>query len=90
MKISFDPAKRAATLADRGFDFADAAKVFGGLTYTVEDDRFDYGETRFQTFGLLEGQLVIVVWTPRGTDCHVISMRKCNDREKAKVAHRLG
>ena len=90
MKITFDPAKRAATLADRGFDFADAAKVFDGLTYTLEDDRFDYGETRFQTFGLLEGRLVVVVWTPRGTDCHVISMRKCNDREKAKVARRLG
>jgi uncharacterized DUF497 family protein len=90
MKISFDPAKREATLADRGVDFLDAEKVFAGPTFTQEDNRIDYSEPRFQTYGLLEGRLVIVVWTPRGEDRHVMSMRKCNDREKAKVAHRLG
>jgi uncharacterized protein len=30
MKITFDPAKRAITLSDRGLDFADAAEVFAG------------------------------------------------------------
>jgi uncharacterized DUF497 family protein len=90
MKITFDPAKRAATLVERGLDFADAEQVFLAKTYTVEDDRFDYGEIRFQTFGVLDGRMVIIVWTPRGADRHVISMRKCNDREKAKIAHRLG
>jgi uncharacterized protein len=33
--------------------------------------------------------LVMVVWTPRGEDRHVISMRKCNDREKARFQARL-
>jgi hypothetical protein len=28
MKITFDPAKRAFTLAERGLDFEDAAEVF--------------------------------------------------------------
>ena len=82
--------KRAATLADRGFDFADAAKVFQGATFTQADDRFEYGEPRFQTYGLLDGRLVMVVWTPRGAARHIMSMRKCNDREKTKVTHRLG
>lgn len=54
MEISFDPAKRAATLAARGLDFADAGRLFAGLTYTRPDDRFDYPELRFQTFGLLD------------------------------------
>jgi uncharacterized DUF497 family protein len=89
MRISFDPVKRAATLTDRGLDFADASAVFDGVTLTVLDDRFKYGEPRFQTYGLLNGRLVMVVWTPRGAVRHIISMRKCNDREKAKVAHRL-
>jgi uncharacterized DUF497 family protein len=89
MKITFDPAKRAATLADRGLDFLDAAEVFAGPQLTLLDDRQDYGEPRFQTYGLLKGRLVIVVWTPRGTDRHVFSMRKCNEREKTKVTHRL-
>jgi len=32
---------------------------------------------------------VIVVWTPRGSARHVFSMRKANDREKARFGKRL-
>jgi uncharacterized protein len=40
MKTTFDPAKRAWTLAHRGLDFAvDAEKVFSGDTVTMTDDR---------------------------------------------------
>lgn len=90
MRITFDPAKREKTLAERGLDFKDAATVFGGATLTLQDDRQDYGEPRFQTYGLLGRRLVMVVWTQRGADRHVISMRKCNAREKARFQTRLG
>jgi uncharacterized protein len=53
MKITFDPAKRASTLKDRGLDFADAAEVFAGKTLNVPDERRDYGEPRIITAGLL-------------------------------------
>jgi uncharacterized DUF497 family protein len=43
MRITFDPSKRARTLAERGLDFADAALVFAGLHATLEDARRDYG-----------------------------------------------
>jgi len=39
MEISFDPAKRVATLIERGLDFADAAEVFAGPSVTIEDIR---------------------------------------------------
>jgi uncharacterized DUF497 family protein len=51
MKITFDPAKRAWTLRERGLDFEDAAELFAGPTFTFEDDRFDYPEVRFFTLG---------------------------------------
>jgi len=35
MRITFDPAKRKKTLAERGLDFADAALVFAGVTRPV-------------------------------------------------------
>jgi uncharacterized protein len=89
VKITYDPAKRAETLAERGLDFEDAAKVFAGPTLILLDEREDYGEDRYQTYGLLDGRLVMVVWTPRGEDRHVISMRKCNDREEARFQARL-
>lgn len=89
MEITFDPAKRDATKADRGIDFEDAALVFEGQTLTVEDTRQNYGERRFQTIGHLAGRMVMVVWTPRGNARHIISMRKCNDREQARYQERF-
>ncbi len=90
MRISFDPAKRAWTLANRGLDFEDAARVFDGLTAEVEDTRQDYGEKRILCFGLLRGRLVVVGYTPRGAVRHVFSMRKANEREQARFAPTFG
>lgn len=85
MDISFDPAKRAATLRERSLDFADAAEVFEGeVVFEAEDDRRDYGETRIITVGFLRGRMVVVGWTQRGSARHVFTMRKANDREKAR------
>lgn len=87
--ITFDPGKRDWTFKNRGLAFEDAAIVFAGPVLTVEDTREDYGERRFQTVGFLEGRMVMVVWTPRDDGAHVISMRKCNDREQARYQKRL-
>jgi len=82
MDISYDPEKRAKTLAERGLDFDDAVQVFAGTTIDLLDDRKDYGEIRWLTYGLLKGRTVALVWTPRGKNRHIISMRKANEREK--------
>jgi uncharacterized protein len=50
----------------------------------VPDIRHDYGEARVRTVGYLGGRMVTVVWTPRGKARRVISMRLCNDRERAR------
>lgn len=81
MKISFDPGKREATLANRGLDFADAAKVFSGRHATLQDNRQDYGETRFITAGFLTHRLVVMVWTPRAGTRRIISTRYAHERE---------
>ena len=90
MDISFDPEKRAWTLAERGLDFADAARVFAGPTLTLEDDRFDYPEPRYQTYGWLADRLVMMAWTPTDSGLRVISMRNCHDKESRRIAPRLG
>ena len=82
MAITFDPVKRAAALRDRHLDFADAALVFKGKVVTTRDDRFEYGETRYITAGYLGARMVVIVWTPRGPDRHVISMRHCHAKEE--------
>lgn len=86
MRVTFDPVKRARTLAERGLDFADAAIVFRGKTVEIEDRRRNYGETRVICYGLLAGRLIVIGYTPRGATRHVFSMRKANDREKTLLA----
>lgn len=82
----FDETKRQKTLSERGLDFADAIVVFAGVTLEVEDQRRDYGETRFTCYGLLQDRMVAVGYTPRGAVRHVFSMRKANEREQARIA----
>jgi uncharacterized protein len=86
MRITFDRVKRAKTLTERGLDFADAALIFAGVTVEIEDTRKNYGEKRVICYGLLAGRVVVVGYTPRGADRHVFSMRKANEREKARIA----
>ena len=45
-----------------------------------------YGEERIICYGLLAGRMVVIGYTPRGADRHVFSMRKANEREKARIA----
>jgi len=87
--IAFDPDKRQATLESRGLDMARAEEIFDGNVLTVADERMDYGEPRFISIGRLDGRMVVLVWTPRGDDRRIISMRKANEREQAAYGPRL-
>lgn len=85
MTISYDPAKRDRTLAERGLDFEDAAEVFAGLTLTASDDRYDYGEVRWLTYGYLGERAVVIVWTERDNGRRIISMRHAHAEEMQNV-----
>lgn len=86
MRITFEPAKRDLAFSERGLDFADAAVIFAGITLEIEDMRKNYGEKRIICYGMLEGRLIVVGYTPRGADRHVFSMRKANEREQKRIA----
>ena len=90
VRITFDPAKRAATLERRGLDFVDAGLESEGRHAIAPDQRFDYGELRFITVGELHGRLVVIVWTPRGNARRIISMRFGRDNEARRWADALG
>jgi len=74
--FEWDERKRCSNLRKHRLDFADCAAVFSGGIATVVDDRCDYGEMRFLTFGLLRDRVVVVVHTEAGGIIRVISMRK--------------
>lgn len=82
MEFEWDEAKRLANLRKHGIDFIDVPIVFEGDIVTVEDERFNYGEQRFVTFGLLQGRVVAIVHTEREECIRIISARKATKYEQ--------
>jgi uncharacterized DUF497 family protein len=81
-EFDWDEDKRLINAQNHAIDFEDATAIFDGDTVTVEDDRFDYGEQRFITLGLLEGRVIAVVHTERGAITRIISARKATKYEQ--------
>jgi uncharacterized DUF497 family protein len=91
MICGWDEAKNRSNFAKHGLDFADAEQVLTGPCVTFVDSRFDYGEVRLITLGLLAGRVVVIAHAPRGGDTtRIISMRKANRREQRIYQKRLG
>jgi uncharacterized protein len=81
-KFKWDETKRKSNFKKHGIDFVDAPSIFAGYTLTIEDDRYDYGEERFVTFGILEGRVVAVAHTESEESIRIISIRKATKYEE--------
>lgn len=82
MRYEWDEIKRRINVQQHGIDFVDLPNLFAGEIVILEDDRYEYGETRFIAFGLLLGQVIAVVYTERGDDViRLISARKASKYE---------
>lgn len=82
MQFEWDESKRISNIRKHGIDFLDVPTVFNGSIVTIEDDRFDYGEERFVTFGLLQWRVVAVVHTESEDYIRIISTRKATKYEQ--------
>ena len=80
--FEWDEQKRRGNLRKHKLDFADCPTVFSAVIATAVDDRFDYGEARFLTLGLLRGNVVVVAHTEADGVIRVISMRKAAAHEQ--------
>jgi uncharacterized DUF497 family protein len=79
------------SFASLGLDFDEVAVVLeSGATLTFEDRRFDYGEERFVTLGLLRGQVVVVVSNESEDRCRIISMRRATGYEQELYFESIG
>lgn len=84
MKFDWDEAKRQANIKKHGIDFADLEPLFEGVTVLLLDGRFDYGESRFNSLGLLNGEVLLVVHTETDTVIRIISARKATKYEEKR------
>jgi len=81
MGILFDPGKDAANIAKHGVSLSDASKMVLDDAFVVADIRFDYGEDRFNAYGLIDEVLHAMTFTLRGDDVRVISLRRARPKE---------
>ena len=62
MEFEWDEAKARTNFAKHGVSFEGACRVFlDANRMETEDDRMDYGETRYYTLGEVEGVVLYVV-----------------------------
>lgn len=82
MEFEWDEKKRRNNLEKHGLDFALATKLWKSPMLIVADKRFDYQEQRWAGMGLLEGRVMVVIFTQRPNEIiRFISFRKANRRE---------
>ena len=74
--LTWDEPKRKLNITTHALDFVGCDAIWDNFTVTREDKRQDYGEQRLVCFGLLEGDVVVMVYTERSRGPHVISLRK--------------
>ncbi len=81
--FEWDDAKNTANIAKHGVSFSTAVRIFDGPVLTAVDDRFDYGEIRENSIGLVDGVLFLVVThTDRNGIIRIISARPAKRQER--------
>jgi uncharacterized DUF497 family protein len=81
--VEFDPKKNALNLRKHGVSLSEGDGVLNDpLAVTIEDPSAE-GEQRFVTVGTNTfGSLMVVVWTGRGDDIRLISVRTAEPKER--------
>ena len=88
IRFEWDPAKAEANLRKHGVSFEAAARVFFDPFMLSAQDRIEGGEYRWQTVGLVDGVLLLLVaHTVRDEDdggdvIRIISARRAERRER--------
>jgi len=76
-------AKARSNYAKHGVTFDTAKRAFADpFAVEVLDDSADYGEERFLLIGMVDGQLLSIVYTPRQGRCRLITARRATKDEQ--------
>ena len=82
VRFEWDEDKRQSNILKHGIDFVDIEEVFEDEIITILDNRFNYGEERFLTLGLLSGRVVVIAHTETDEMIRIISVRKATKDEE--------
>jgi len=92
--FEWDEEKARANLAEHGVSFEEARLVFFDQNSVSEiDERYDYGEERWQTIGMLDERCMLLyvahTTSENGTVViRIISARRANPKERRRYGNR--
>ncbi|MHC5822051.1 MAG: BrnT family toxin [Nostoc sp.] len=90
MKFEWDQQKNEVNIVKHELDFADAPRIFRLPLRISLDDRQDYGEDRLIGLGMLDGRIVVVVFTELDEETiRIISLRKALPYERKRYEQYL-
>jgi uncharacterized DUF497 family protein len=90
MNFEWDERKNKLNFDKHGFDFVDAHRVFNLPILVDLDEREDYGEDRWIGIGMLDGRVVVVVYTePNEATVRIVSLRKALTHERKRYEQYL-
>ncbi|GAB6057194.1 BrnT family toxin [Desulfonatronum parangueonense] len=90
MRFEWDPAKAESNRKKHRVSFETATRVFADPFAMVEQDRFENGDYRWQTLGIVEGYLLLLVaHTVRDDEegnevIRIISARRAEPKERKR------
>lgn len=83
MAVAFDPTKDKINREKHGVSLSEGDGVLNDPLARTMEDEFVESEQRFVTLGMNTfGTLMVVVWTSRGDDTRLISVRRAVPKER--------
>ena len=83
MKFEYDNEKSASNEDKHGIDFEDAQALWTD-PWLLEAPAITEGEPRFLSVGKIDRKHWTAIWTPRGDNIRIISVRRAR---KEEIAH---
>lgn len=84
--FTWDDAKNASNKAKHGLSFESVYDFDWTNDIIIDRSRHADGEKRYAAVALLQGKLHTVIFTMRGNDIRVISLRRANAKEERAYA----
>ena len=80
-KLTFDRAKSDVNEQKHGLRLEDFKGFDAGTLLTLKDERKDYGEFRYRSFGRINGLAHMIAFTIRNEELRLISFRRAHKKE---------
>ena len=84
MDYEWDETKRLSNIEKHRVDILEALLIFENWVLTEPDTRFDYGEMRFKSIGMVDGKCYVLIHAGREGRIRLISAWQGGRRDREK------